>query len=251
MKRVISSVAAMLLLGTTASAMAYDGFATGNVNLRAGPDIDYPVVTVIPVGAALSIQGCTEAWEWCDVYFAGMRGWVAGNYIQYEYNDRPVLLSGYGAAIGIPIVSFVITDYWGHYYRNRPFWVERERWYGHPYVRRAPPPAFRGEVHDWSRDHAGYGYGHGYGHAEEYHSPRPEYRGAPHADYHATQQVSHPAYNQGYQPQVHADSYRSTPQVHPAQAPSVQYAAPQQTNSHGNHSSSHDHDRDHDHDHGH
>lgn len=264
MKRLISA-AAVLLLGTTASAMAYDGFATGNVNLRAGPDIDYPVVTTIPVGAALSIQGCTEGWEWCDVIFADMRGWVAGNYIQYEYNDRPVLLSGYGATIGIPIVSFVITDYWGHYYRNRPFWVERERWYARPYVHRAPPPAFRGEVHDWSREraHAGYGYGHGYGHAEQYHAPSyygSEYHAAPHADYRAAQPVSHgaPAYNHGYQPQLHNnDSYHgaahgSTQQVHAAQAPAAAqpHTAPQQGNSHSsNHSSSHEHD--HDHDHGH
>ena len=172
MKRLMSSAIAALLLGATSSAFAYDGFATGNVNLRAGPDLDYPVVTTIPAGEELSIQGCTDGWEWCDVVYGDDRGWVAGNYIQYEYNDQPVLLSSYGGAIGVPIVSFVIGDYWGHYYRSRPFWGERDRWYSRPYIRRAPPPAFRGDVHDWGHDHyhGGYDHGHGYsGHGPEYH----------------------------------------------------------------------------------
>jgi len=194
----MSRAIAALLLGATSSAFAYDGFATGNVNLRAGPDIEYPIVTTIPAGAPLSIQGCTDAWEWCDVIFADTRGWVAGNYIQYEYNDQPVLLSGYGAAIGVPIVSFVIADYWGHYYRNRPFWAEHEHWYAHPYVRHAPPAAFHGPVHDWGHDYHAHGYSghggdyhdshHGGGDYHDAHNGGGDYHGSSHgsADYHAT-----------------------------------------------------------------
>jgi uncharacterized protein YraI len=232
MKRLISSAIAALLLGATSSAFAYDGFATGNVNLRAGPDIDYPVVTTVPAGDELAVQGCTDGWEWCDVVYGDARGWVAGNYIQYEYNDQPVLLSGYGAAIGVPIVGFVIADYWGHYYRNRPFWVEHDRWYARPYIRRAPPPAFRGPVHDWGHDHAHFGgdHGHGYsGHGPENHGGShggpefhggshggpenhggphagPENHGAPHGgpENHGASQVSHGGpQNHGPQPQGH------------------------------------------------
>jgi uncharacterized protein YraI len=268
MKRLISSAISALLLGVTSSAFAYDGFATGNVNLRAGPDVDYPVVTLIPAGEELSVQGCTEGWEWCDVIYGDARGWVAGNYIQYEYNDQPVLLSGYGAAIGIPIVGFVIGDYWGHYYRNRPFWVERDRWYSRPYVRRAPPPAFRGPVHDWGHDHGhgGYGadHGHGYvgGHGPEYHGTShggPEYHGASHGgpEYHGAAHGgpdSHGTSHGG--PEYHGASHggpeshggpstgHGQPQVHAA--PAAQHST--HTESHSSHDSgSHDHDKDHGH----
>ncbi|MFC5579737.1 SH3 domain-containing protein [Rhodanobacter terrae] len=131
---------ASLSLAFPALARAADAYVTGNVNLRAGPDPDYPLIDQIPAGTEVDVQGCTDGWEWCDVIVFGNRGWIAGNYIEYEYDDRPVLVPEYGAQIGIPIVTFVIGDYWGHYYRSRPFYRDRDRWYSRPIGRRPPPP---------------------------------------------------------------------------------------------------------------
>jgi len=133
-------LATLPLLALPALALAADGYTTGNVNLRAGPDSGYPLIDTIPAGAPLDIQGCTSGWEWCDVIFQGERGWVAGNFIQYDYNNQYVLVPQYGMQIGIPIVSFVISSYWDSYYRNRPFYRERTRWYARPVPRRPPPP---------------------------------------------------------------------------------------------------------------
>ena len=135
MKR-IAWLATLPLLALPALALAADGYTTGNVNLRAGPDISYPLIETLPAGAPLSVQGCTSGWEWCDVIFQGNRGWVAGNFIQYDYNSQYVLVPQYGAQIGIPIVSFVISTYWDTYYRNRPFYRERATWYARPVPRR-------------------------------------------------------------------------------------------------------------------
>jgi uncharacterized protein YraI len=131
---------ASLSLAFPALAQAADAYVTGNVNLRAGPDPDYPLIDQIPAGTEVSVQGCTDGWEWCDVIVFGDRGWVAGNYIEYEYQDQPVLVPEYGARIGIPVVTFVIGDYWDHYYRSRPFYRDRDRWYSRPISRRPPPP---------------------------------------------------------------------------------------------------------------
>ncbi|WP_329740809.1 SH3 domain-containing protein [Dyella sp. A6] len=137
-------LASIPLLALPALAMAADGYTTTSVNMRAGPDISYPWIDTIPAGAPVAIQGCTDGWAWCDVIYRDERGWVAGNFIQYIYDNQNVLVPRYGARIGIPIISFVIGTYWGHHYRDRPFYRERDRWYARPVPHRAPPrPAYR------------------------------------------------------------------------------------------------------------
>jgi Uncharacterized protein with a bacterial SH3 domain homologue len=139
MKRLAWLVVSTVALAVPALAQAADGFVTGNVNLRAGPDAEYPLILTIPAGTPVNIQGCTNDWEWCDVTTMGARGWVAGTFIQYRYQNRPVVVQEYGASIGIPIVSFVIGTYWGNYYSNRPFYRQRNYWYRRPIISRPPP----------------------------------------------------------------------------------------------------------------
>lgn len=144
MKRTIWLPALFTLFAAPALAQAADGYVTANVNLRAGPDIDYPRVDTIPAGDSVDIYGCTDGWEWCDVAYRGDRGWVAGNYIETIQNDRYAPLPQYGAQFGIPIVTFVISSYWSNYYSRQPFYRERHRWYQRPIPRRpAPPPPHR------------------------------------------------------------------------------------------------------------
>jgi len=150
MKRMVWSAVATLSLAIPMLAHAQDAYVTDNVDVFAGPDSSYPLVAQIPAGTGVGVQGCTQGWEWCDVITYGNRGWVPGNYIQYNYQNQPVLLPMYGAQIGIPVVAFVIGDYWGRYYNNRPFYNDRASWYSRPYVRRPPPPPprypYRGPV---------------------------------------------------------------------------------------------------------
>lgn len=151
MKRLLWGALASLLLAVPSLAQAATGYVTGNVNLRAGPDAGYPLIALLPAGTDVDVQGCTAGWEWCDVIAYNNRGWIAGNYIQYDYRDRYVLLPSYGARIGIPIVSFVIGSYWNNHYRGRPFYKNRSYWYHRPYVRRPPPPPIR---HPYVRPYA-------------------------------------------------------------------------------------------------
>jgi uncharacterized protein YraI len=143
MKRLTWLVLASLVLAVPALAQAADGFVTGNLNLRAGPDIRYPVIATLSTGTSVSIQGCTDGWEWCDVITMGTRGWAAGSFIQYRYQNQPVMVQAYGARIGIPIVSFVIGSYWNNYYRDRPFYRQRNYWYQRPIHRPPPRPIHR------------------------------------------------------------------------------------------------------------
>jgi uncharacterized protein YraI len=158
MKRIHSITALSFSMFAFASAMAADGYVTGEVNMRAGPDSSYPSVVMLGSGTEVSIQGCVDGWSWCDVAAGGNRGWVAGSYLQENYQGQRVYIPSYGVQIGIPIIAFVFGAYWDNYYRNRPWYGQREHWsHVTPNYR---PVAVRNDYHHnetaVSRDH-GYG----------------------------------------------------------------------------------------------
>jgi uncharacterized protein YraI len=127
----ITAVAALLL--APVAAQAAEGFATANVNMRAGPSTQYPAVTVIPAGESVEIHGCLADVPWCDVEFYNGRGWVAGRYVQALYQQRRVYVDPqYYRPLGIPTVVFSVGNYWDRYYRGRDFYGQRERWRRNP-----------------------------------------------------------------------------------------------------------------------
>lgn len=116
-------------LGLPAIAEAAPAFSTGNVNMRSGPSTQYPPVIVIPVGSQVDIRGCLSSANWCDVAYAGYRGWVSGSYLQASYSQRRVYVDPqYYRPLGIPTVTFSIGSYWDDHYRNRSFYRDRDRW---------------------------------------------------------------------------------------------------------------------------
>nr|WP_153355256.1 SH3 domain-containing protein [Endobacterium cereale] len=132
-----------LMVAPTLAEAAVRGYATANVNMRSGPSTGYPAVTVVPVGAPITIHGCMSNVNWCDVQFAGGRGWVSGSYISTTYRQNRVYVApDYYRPLGIPTVTFEVDNYWGRYYRDRDFYRDRDRW-----DRRPPPPPPR-----WTRD---------------------------------------------------------------------------------------------------
>ncbi|MFT3732347.1 MAG: SH3 domain-containing protein [Hyphomicrobium sp.] len=145
-RRSAAIFAAFLALGS--AAQASPGFTSANVNMRTGPDTEFPSVGVIPEGDPVDVRGCLRDESWCDVLWGGNRGWVYSEYLGFDYRGQTTLLPDVGiAAFGIPVVAFVASDYWNRYYVGRPWYADRQRWFGFKvYARpgwRPPPPGPR------------------------------------------------------------------------------------------------------------
>ena len=108
-----------------------NGYPLTNVNLRAGPGTYYPVITVVPTHAPISILGCLGDYMWCDVVFGGNRGWMRSIYLKKWYQGYYYGLGDYAPRLGLRVISFDIGPYWDSYYRDRPFYRDRGRWGGH------------------------------------------------------------------------------------------------------------------------
>jgi uncharacterized protein YraI len=96
--------------------------------MRAGPARDYPVVAVLAGGVEVAVQGCLADYRWCDVVTGDQRGWVFAGNLTYPYQGSQVPVLGYGSAIGLGVLGFTLSDYWGRHYRGRPWYRERDRW---------------------------------------------------------------------------------------------------------------------------
>lgn len=126
--RILAGAALLGAIFSSGAALAANAYTTGNVNSRAGPSVNFPRVTTLPAGVAVTIHGCLNNLGWCDTSWRGQRGWVSGRYLEYLYDDRRVLVQDYGRTIGIPIISFQFGSYWDHHYADRDWYRDRPRW---------------------------------------------------------------------------------------------------------------------------
>lgn len=181
----------LVLLAAFGIASAQNAYTSKPMNVRAGPNRDYPLVAQVDAGAPLDVHGCLDGWSWCDVSFDGNRGWMYGGGISFDYNGGRVPLYSYGPQLGLPIITFSLGTYWGQYYTGRPWYAQRTTW-AH---RRFPAPARlagpRGRPQPGPRPmtHArppvtahpgGQMRGHAPSeHASSGHAPSPERRGPP------------------------------------------------------------------------
>ena len=139
MALVAAACAALATAPGPAAAAPHDAYAGKSLHLRAGPGRDYPVVAVLARGTRLDVQGCLPDYSWCDVVSGPLRGWVYAANIESMHEGRPVPLMDYGSALGIAIFSFILGDYWGEHYHDRPWYRDRDTWGQRPH--RSVPPA--------------------------------------------------------------------------------------------------------------
>lgn len=59
-----------------------------DLNMRSGPGVQHEVVSVIPGGADVSVAGCIDAANWCEVTHDGTTGWAYGDYLAAQVGEE-------------------------------------------------------------------------------------------------------------------------------------------------------------------
>jgi len=137
--RLLPLIAVACLSVPVAALAQQQAFTSKNVNLRAGPARDYPLVAQLRPGTPVSVAGCINGYTWCDVSLPdGNRGWVYAQNLNYPYQGNPVPVMSYGSSIGLPIIAFTLGAYWNQNYRNRPWYGQRSHWAHRPHRPRPP-----------------------------------------------------------------------------------------------------------------
>ena len=131
-------------------AAAYPALTNAEVYLRAGPDTDFPIVHVLYPRTSLEVIGCEQDYQWCDVRADAGRGWVRADYLVATFDNREVNVAQNGAAIGLPVLAFLVGAYWANHYIDRPWYNRYPHWNNWNYRPRPPgwrpnhrPPAWR------------------------------------------------------------------------------------------------------------
>jgi uncharacterized protein YgiM (DUF1202 family) len=93
--------------GTTAPAPPVSGtavVATGALNVRSGPGVNYTVLTAVTYGQTVTLLGRNQAATWAQIRLAnGTVGWVNASLLQMSVsvNSLPVTESGLAAATAV------------------------------------------------------------------------------------------------------------------------------------------------------
>lgn len=104
MRTIVAS--SILTIALSAAAMAQSSVtATTDLNVRAGPGPQYPVVGMIGAGQAADLKGCLENSKWCSVMTSQGDGWVFSDYLTADFNGDVVVLTERPADSGVTVVT--------------------------------------------------------------------------------------------------------------------------------------------------
>lgn len=79
--------------------------AVTDLNVRAGPGPQFPVVGVLNTGEQAMLKGCLPDSKWCAIDESGGQGWVYSDYVMADFSGNRVVLTQRPADAGIAVVD--------------------------------------------------------------------------------------------------------------------------------------------------
>ncbi|MCA0050497.1 DUF1236 domain-containing protein [Mesorhizobium sp. B283B1A] len=114
MKSVLIPAVAGMLTVMSGSALADTAVsAVTDLNVRAGPGPQYPVIGVLAAGQSATLNGCIENSKWCTIAEAGGQGWVYSDYVTADFGGSRVVLTQrpHGSSVAVVSPPEDIGDY--------------------------------------------------------------------------------------------------------------------------------------------
>ncbi|MBZ9764587.1 DUF1236 domain-containing protein [Mesorhizobium sp. CA8] len=106
MTRVLFPALAGALLTISGAAFADTPVqAVTDLNVRAGPGPQYPVIGVLAAGQSATLNGCIEGSKWCTIAEADGKGWVYSDYVTGEFGGSRVVVTRRPANTDIAVVA--------------------------------------------------------------------------------------------------------------------------------------------------
>ena len=105
-KRSILAFGAAAIMAAAPALAQVSATAATDLNLRAGPGPDQEILSVIPAQNAVTVDGCLEAANWCQVSFEGTQGWAYGDYLTAtaEGQAEPLVVFENREALQVPVI---------------------------------------------------------------------------------------------------------------------------------------------------
>ena len=98
-----TAVAAATLAGA-ASAQTVAAAGT-DLNLRSGPNSTAEIIGVIANGDEVSVTGCIESANWCQVTYKDQEGWAYGDYLTAKVGEKIEPLYPNRQSVGVAVVE--------------------------------------------------------------------------------------------------------------------------------------------------
>ena len=99
------AVAGMLAVMSGAAFADTAVSAVTDLNVRAGPGPQYPVIGVLAAGQSATLNGCIENSKWCTIAEAGGQGWVYSDYVTADFGGNRVVLTQRPHGSSVTVVS--------------------------------------------------------------------------------------------------------------------------------------------------
>jgi uncharacterized protein YraI len=106
---IASAVLAATVLAAGA-ANARPGYLINTFNIFDGPGHDFERLVRVPENARVEVHSCTASYDWCQVSWRGVRGWMDGNGIEVRHAGRMVVLHDFGPRTGVPSLTSRYDD---------------------------------------------------------------------------------------------------------------------------------------------
>ncbi|RUW57674.1 DUF1236 domain-containing protein [Mesorhizobium sp. M7A.F.Ca.US.008.03.1.1] len=118
------AVAGMLTVMSGAAFADTAVSAVTDLNVRAGPGPQYPVIGVLTAGQSATLNGCIENSKWCTIAEAGGQGWVYSDYVTADIGGSRVVLTERRSSVAVVSppedIGNYSTDYTGAIVAGEP-----------------------------------------------------------------------------------------------------------------------------------